>query len=130
MNPDIIFNVNDRAKFVKILRKTGNPKIFDLCKYLRNTVNRLIRNAKSTYIKENLDTNRNNPRESWRQLKRVKNGRIELCDRVFQRFTIPEIMNIARGIDTSKDSLHCWYNYYCSPTFLFKARGQSENGFL
>ena len=109
MNPDIIFNVNDRAKFVKILRKTGSPKIFYLCKYLRNRVNRLIRNAKSTYIKENLDTNRNNPRESWRQLKSVKNGRIELCDReinptVFQRFTIPEIMNIARGIDTSKDS--------------------------
>ena len=48
--------------------------MFKLCKYLRDNVTTLIKNAKSQYIQNNLNVNRENPKKFWRTLKTVFNG--------------------------------------------------------
>ena len=72
---EILYYMNERSKFDRIFCKTGSPEIFELCKYLRNKVNRMVRASKSSYIKENLNINFANPRKFWRVLKSVFNSK-------------------------------------------------------
>ena len=150
MSPDIIFYMKERAKLCKIFKKTGSAQIFELCRHLRNKVTRMVRNAKSNYIKDNLTVNHNNPRKFWRILKSVfdenrtnidiefidpvtkcKVEKSETCDFLnkyfveigqtsntriipapvaceneyaFENVLLPEIINLIKCIDTTKDS--------------------------
>ena len=71
ITPNIIYYINQRNRMSNIFRKTGSPLMFELLKFLRNKVTTLIRNAKSMFIQENLDVNRNNPKKFWRILRSV-----------------------------------------------------------
>ena len=74
INNEIIRNINERTKFIKLFRKTGSPHFFELSKFLRNKVATLIRKAKATYIQDNLQRNRENPKKFWRFLRTVFTG--------------------------------------------------------
>ena len=74
INNEIIRNINERTKFIKLFRKTGSPHFFELSKFLRNKVTTLICKAKATYIQDNLQRNRENPKKFWRLLRTVFNG--------------------------------------------------------
>ena len=50
INADVIKAINERKKYVRMYWKTKNQCIREICKYLRNRCNSLIRNAKSIYI--------------------------------------------------------------------------------
>ena len=63
--------IKKRANYVKLFRATGNSDVFEISKYFRNKCNRLIREAKSNYIKNNLDVNRGNPKKFWRCLNAI-----------------------------------------------------------
>ena len=57
---ETLYYMNERSEFVKIFRKTGSPEMYDLCRHLCNKVNRMVRTAKTIYIKSNLKINMNN----------------------------------------------------------------------
>ena len=68
---DIYECIKKRAQYVRLFRKTGKDDIFNISKYFRNRCNRLIREAKSKYIKESILLNRNNPKKFWRTLNSI-----------------------------------------------------------
>ena len=74
ITPEIINCIQERSKFMKIFRRSGNEGIFEIVKYLRNKINSLVRKAKSEYIKANLRNNRTNPKKFWRTLNNVLKG--------------------------------------------------------
>ena len=41
----VIKTMNERKKYIKLFRKTKNKHIFEICKYLRNRCNSLVRHA-------------------------------------------------------------------------------------
>ena len=66
--------IKKRAEYVHHFRKSCNSDIFEIevkLKYFRNKCNKLIREAKSNFIKTNLEINRNNPKKFWRILNSV-----------------------------------------------------------
>ena len=85
ITPEIIHYMNERKKYVRILKMTNGYGLFEVCKYLRNKVNKLIRSAKSVYIQNNLDINHNNPKKFWRILNSVvKNTSTYVSDIIFK----------------------------------------------
>ena len=64
---DIIKVINERRKYLKLFRKTRNRNIWESCKYLRIRCNTLVRNAKSTFIKNKI-TNTTDPRKFWKSV--------------------------------------------------------------
>ena len=74
--------IRKRAEYVYLFRKSQNKDMFEISKYFRNKCNRLIREAKSNFIKTNLDTNRNNPKKFWRILNSILTPRNEI-DNIF-----------------------------------------------
>ena len=106
MSPDIIYYMNERAKYNKIFKKTGSPSMYDLCRHLRNKVTRMVRNAKSTYIKENLTQNYNNPRKFWRILKSVFEENKTSLDITF----VDPITKCMVNKDDSCDFLNKYFN--------------------
>ena len=63
--------IRKRAEYVYLFRKSHNNDIFEIAKFFRIKCNRLIREAKSNFIKTNLETNRNNPKKFWRTLNSI-----------------------------------------------------------
>ena len=70
-NNEIYECIRKRAEYVYLFRKTHNNDVFEIAKYYRNKCNRLIREAKSNFIKTNLEANRNNPKKFWRTLNTI-----------------------------------------------------------
>ena len=50
--------IKKRSFYIKLYKKTKNQDIFTIVRYFRNRCNRLVREAKSAYIKNSLETNR------------------------------------------------------------------------
>ena len=71
---EIVKAINERKRFVRLFRKTRNPFIWDICKYLRNSCNGLIRNAKAIYIKSNLRRTADDPRKFWKSINNILKG--------------------------------------------------------
>ena len=71
---EIIKAINDRKKYLRLFYKTGNQYIFEICKYLRNRCNSLIRTAKAAYIKDNLLRSAGDPKKFWRSIKNILKG--------------------------------------------------------
>ena len=86
INNEIIRNINERTKFIKLFRKTGSPHFFELSKFLRNKVATLIRKAKATYIQDNLQRNRENTKKFWRFLL-VLRARLKIWNLQTQKLT-------------------------------------------
>ena len=55
-------------------RKTKNQFILEICKYLRNRCNSLIRSAKARYIKNNLSRNVDDPKKFWKAINNLLKG--------------------------------------------------------
>ena len=74
INADVIKAINERKKYVRMYWKTKNQYIWEICKYLRNRCNMLIRNAKARYIKNNLARNADNPKKFWKSINNLLKG--------------------------------------------------------
>ena len=70
-NNEIYECIRKRAEYVFLFRKSQNNDIFEISKYYRNKCNQLVREAKSNFIKMNLETNQNNPKKFWRILNSI-----------------------------------------------------------
>ena len=68
ITPEIIHYMKERSKCARILKKTNGYGLFEICKYLRNKVNTLVRNAKSSYIQNTMNINIKNPNIFWRTI--------------------------------------------------------------
>ena len=60
--------INKRTYYIRLYRKTRNQDIFTIVKYFRNKCNKLVREAKRTFIKNSIEINRLNPKKFWRTL--------------------------------------------------------------
>ena len=92
---EIIGCINDRKKYLRLYRKTKNQFIFEICKYLRNECNRLIRNAKSAYIKDNLQRSADDPRKFWKNINNLLKGPKE--ENIAHEFIDSTGANVAQG---------------------------------
>ena len=74
INADVIKAINERKKYVRMYWKTKNQFIWEICKYLRNRCNSLIRNAKAKYVKDNLLRNAGDPKKFWKSINNLLKG--------------------------------------------------------
>ena len=74
INADVIKAINERKKYIRMYWKTKNQYIWEICKYLRNKCNGLIRNAKARYIKNNLARNTDDPKKFWKIINNLLKG--------------------------------------------------------
>ena len=63
--------INKRTYYIRLFRNTRNHDIFTIVKYFRNKCNKLVRDAKREFIKNNLEANRLNPKKFWRTLNSI-----------------------------------------------------------
>ena len=54
INAEVIKAINERKKYMRLYWKTKKQFIWEICKYMHNRCNSLIRSAKARYIKNNL----------------------------------------------------------------------------
>ena len=74
ITPEIIKIFNERRKYLRMFRKTRNKHIWEICKYLRNKCNTLVKNAKSSFIKERLLNTADDPRKFWKSINNILKG--------------------------------------------------------
>ena len=98
--------IRKRAHYVMLFRKTGNGDIFQISKFFRNKCNKLIRGAKSKYIKESLNENRNNPKKFWRTLNSILKN--QTPTNINFEFVNPETKKIVPNTETP-DFLNDFY---------------------
>ena len=71
---EVIHAIYDRKRYVSLYRRTKNQFIWDICKYLGNRCNTLVRNAKSVYIKTSLQRTVDDPRKFWKSINILLKG--------------------------------------------------------
>ena len=70
MNKDILEIIDDRDKALNIANKFKSNKLLrQEFNVLRNKVQREIKKAKSNYLKDRIEENKNNPKKLWKQFK-------------------------------------------------------------
>ena len=74
INADVIKAFNERKKYMRIYWKSKNQFIWDICKYLRNRCNSLVRGAKALYIKNSLRRNADDPKKFWKLINNLLKG--------------------------------------------------------
>ena len=70
---EIVEAINDRNMCFKLARNDPTKVNVSNARIQRNRVNRLIIASKSSYIKDTLNNNRDNPKKFWRIL-RIETG--------------------------------------------------------
>ena len=68
---NLLEQMKDRDYFYRKAKKTGLEDDWNIAKHLRNTTNFNIRQAKSNYIINKLETHKDDPKKFWRTIKRV-----------------------------------------------------------
>ena len=71
---EVVHAINERRKYMRMYWKTKNQFIWDICKYMRNRCNMLVRNAKAVYIKKNLAQTTNDPKKFWKSINNLLKG--------------------------------------------------------
>ena len=70
MNGEILNLINERDKALTIANKNKrNKALRNHFNFLRNKVQREVRKAKSNYLKDRVEENKNNPKKLWKQSK-------------------------------------------------------------
>ena len=67
--------MNQRDYLKKKAVKSKSKSLFKAYKAKRNSINKLIKSAKSNYCKREIDHNKNNPKEMWKQINQVISGK-------------------------------------------------------
>ena len=65
---EVIEAMNDRKTLYRKHKQTGNLADFRSAQHARNRVNCLLQNAKAEYIKQTLNTHKDDPKKFWRVL--------------------------------------------------------------
>ena len=71
MTKELIEQIKDRDYFYRRAKKTGDKDVWNIAKFLRNTVNTNIRRAKRDFILKELRHNENNAKKFWKTIKSV-----------------------------------------------------------
>ena len=71
---EVVKAINERKKYVRMYWKTKNQFIWDICKYLRNRCNTLVRNAKAIYIKNSLRRTVDELNFFWKSINNLLKG--------------------------------------------------------
>ena len=99
---DLLNIQNDRDYFYKKAKRTKKPEDWAVARRHRNSVNTAIRTAKSTFIREELNRHKSNPKKFWRTIRNdilpdTKFQSINLIDPVtnlpYNNDEIPTIIN-------------------------------------
>ena len=70
MNSEILDLIKERDKALSIANKNkGNKTLRENFNFKRNKVQREIKKAKSNYLKDRIEENKNNPKNLWKQFK-------------------------------------------------------------
>ena len=75
LTTDIRHEMNQRDYLKKKEVKSKSKSLFKAYKAQRNRINKLIKSAKSNYCKREIDHNKNNPKEMWKQINQVISGK-------------------------------------------------------
>ena len=75
LTTDIRHEMNQRDYLKKKAVKSKSKSLFKAYKAQRNRINKLIKSAKSNYCKREIDHNKNNPKEMWKQINQVISGK-------------------------------------------------------
>ena len=83
---EIVEMINDRNVLFKLAHNDPNAQNVRNARRLRNHINTLIATSKSTYIKDTLNNNKDNPKNCWRILNQtLLKGNNENSDVVFDQ---------------------------------------------
>ena len=125
--------IRKRSLYVKLYRQTKNGDIFSIVKYFRNKCNRLVREAKSGFIKNSLETNRANPKKFWRTLNsilkvdNIENLEIQFYDKKSKaKVPISDTCNFLNEFYANVGNRKCFVNTVYNETHI--ERGKLELG--
>ena len=76
LTTSIRHEMNHRDYLKKKAVKTKSEYFDKAYKAQRNLVNKLIKSAKTEYCKNNIDQNMKNPKEMWRNINQVLEGKV------------------------------------------------------
>jgi hypothetical protein len=68
--------MNTRDYLKKKAVKNNSKSLHQAYKVKRNEVNKLIKCAKAQYCKDNIQLNKDNPKEMWKNINQVINGKV------------------------------------------------------
>ena len=71
MTRELIEQIKDRDYFYKRAKKTGDSDLWNIAKYLRNSTNASIRQAKRDFVLNELKQNENNAKKFWKTIRSV-----------------------------------------------------------
>jgi hypothetical protein len=75
LTTDIRHEMNQRDYLKKKAVKSKSKSLSEAYKAKRNRVNKIIKSAKSSYCKKEIDHNKSNPKEMWKQINQVICGK-------------------------------------------------------
>ena len=75
LTTDIRHEMNQRDYLKKKAVKSKSKSLLKAYKAKRNSINKLIKSAKSNYCKREIDDNKNSPKEMWKQVNQVISGK-------------------------------------------------------
>ena len=70
LTTDIRHEMNQRDHLKKKAVKNKSKTRFEAYKAKRNRINKIIKSAKYNYCKREIDLNKSNPKEMWKQINR------------------------------------------------------------
>ena len=71
MTDELIEQIKDRDYFYRKAKSTGDEDAWNIAKYLRNTTNSNIRQAKRDFVLDELRQNERNPKKFWKVIRDV-----------------------------------------------------------
>ena len=71
MTNELIEQIKDRDYFFQKAKKSGDEDAWNIAKYLRNTTNSNIRQAKREFVLDELKQNEKNPKKFWKVIREV-----------------------------------------------------------
>ena len=75
LTTDMRHEMNQQDYLKKKAVKSKSKSLFKAYKAKCNSINKLIKSAKSNYCKREIDHNKNNPKEMWKQINQVISGK-------------------------------------------------------
>ena len=108
LTTDIRHEMNQRDYLKKKAVKSKSKSLSEAYKAKRNRVDKIIKSAKSSYCKKEIDHNKSNPKEMWKQINQVISGK----GRCSKTTTITTVKNDQGNLIQEKKSIADEFNKY------------------
>ena len=79
---EILEEINDKDAYLRLAKETGKDDDWEMARRERNRVGKLVRNAKSEFVKEQQRVHRQDPKKFWRVISSVVPNKKQVTDQI------------------------------------------------